>query len=109
MVDLENAENAENAGNADSDLAKAEVKEHIWDSGDRIGHLGTEVWVEDSFSRYDKTKRCRACVGFAIPKLIDSSWLLVLRYAAHIFWMIKDCGLSAWKLEDLGALFLGHS
>ena len=49
MVDLENAETAESAGNADSDLAKAEVKEHIWDSGDRIGHLGTEVWVEDSF------------------------------------------------------------
>ena len=39
VVDLENAANTEH-GNADSDSAKAEVKEHIWDSGDRIGHLG---------------------------------------------------------------------
>lgn len=42
VVDLENAANTEH-GNADSDSAKAEVKEHIWDSGDRIGHLG-QTW-----------------------------------------------------------------
>jgi len=44
VVDLENAANTEH-GNADSDSAKAEVKEHIWDSGDRIGYAAHIFWM----------------------------------------------------------------
>lgn len=61
VVDLENAANTEH-GNADSDSAKAEVKEHIWDSGDRIGHLGqtwpncTGVWDELEIHSHGKIR-----------------------------------------------------